>query len=103
MIVKQEAVGLDAEVAQDVAVALRDGRGAGEADVEAQIRGRRLQAVAGQGHQDAAAAQPEPVGELDLAISVEDLGRGKVLGAVGIGFADVGRLEQDVEEHVLDH
>src|ERR1700730_1014088 len=105
VILYEEAVGLEAEVAEDVAVALQDRRGVDVGVVDAHVGGRRLQAVAGQRHQDAAAAQPEEVGELDLAIGVEDLGRHERLGAGlrEIGPSEVRSLEQDVEVDVLEH
>src|SRR5258708_39959424 len=98
VIVEEEAVGLEAEVPQDVGVALPNGCGVDVGVVDAHIGGRRLQAVAGQRHQDAATAQPEEVDELDLAIRVEDLGYCSALDAGdGISLADVRGLEQAVE------
>src|SRR6267142_2033596 len=110
MVLCEEAVGLEAEVAQDEAVELSDGRLGDVGYVDAHVRRRRLQAIAAQRQQDAAAAQPEPVGELDLPIGIEDLGRSAGLGAGSlvaggrrVDPAEVPGLEQDVEVDVLDH
>src|SRR6267378_1748643 len=75
VIVYEEAVGLEPEVAEDEAVSLCHGRLGDVGYVDAHVRRRRLQAISAQRQQDAAAAQPEPVGELDLPIGIEDLGR----------------------------
>ena len=103
MVRQEETVGLEAEVPEDGGIALQNRRVVDVRRVDAQVRGRRLRSIARQGQQDAAAAQPEGVGKLDLCIRVENYGRHEALDAAGgIGFAEGPRLEQDVEVDVLD-